>query len=143
MQTLAIPADSFHLLIPVSLVAQIVGTQKVNPAAAKIPAQEGYIRWREFDIPLLRSAELITGASGIDSDYQRIIVLWPMKSATKRSFIALTSMGPPRVIDIVSQSAPENAPNFKYTLGYVELEDGLGVIPDVERIANTLYVGAP
>ena len=138
MQTLAIPAGAFQLLIPVNLVAQIIGTQKVDTVDIGMSAQEGGIIWRDYQVPLLRSIELMTGAAGSDSGYERIVVLWPMKSATRRSFIALTSMGPPKVIDIVSEPAPENRPDFEYALGYVELEDGLGVIPDIERISQEL-----
>ena len=139
MQALAIPLGAFDMLIPVNMVAQITGVTDVSASELSMPNIEGNIQWRDYQVPLIRAGELISGVSGIDDGYKRIVVLWPMKTADKKSFMAFVSKSAPKVVDIVSQSAPEHHPEFNYVLGYVDLMGGLAVIPDIERISTQLF----
>ena len=66
-------------------------------------------------------------------------MLWPMKSAGSDSFVALTSLGPPRVVDATGLPAADDDAEMPWALGYVNLSEGLGVIPDIDSLARTAW----
>ncbi len=139
MQVLALPASGFQILVPVNMVAQIVGMLPVSTADMEFRSLSGQIRWREYTVPLLKSSELLTGIPGADTNYQRIVILWPIKNTANDAFIALTSLGAPKVIDITDQPVAETAIELTYTLGLIELDSELGVIPDIGALCRDMY----
>ncbi len=139
MQVLTLQAAGFQILIPVSMVAQIVGSVPVSTSDIEFPALAGHISWREYTVPLLKSSELMAHLAGADDDYQRIVILWPMKSTANDAFLALTSLDSPRVIDISDQQATDEGSEMDYMLGAVQLEGDPGVIPDIGQICRDLY----
>jgi chemotaxis signal transduction protein len=139
MQVLAVKASGFQLLLPVNMVAQITGKLPVQPGNLGIPGAAGLIQWREFNLPLFRTSELFGGKESDDDSYERVVVLWPMKSAGTHSFIALTSLGPPRVVDVSGLPAADDDAEMPWALGYVNLADGLGVIPDIDALASEAW----
>jgi len=139
MQVLSLFADGFQVLLPVNMVAQIIGPTQVAEADPAVRGMTGKIRWREFEVPLLLTSELMAGKTGSDTGFERIVVLWPMKSAGAQGFLAMTSLGPPRVVDIEDQTAPSTMPNLDYLLGAVVLDSGIAAIPDIDRVSAELY----
>jgi hypothetical protein len=139
MQVLALQAAGFQVLVPVNMVAQIVGTVPVSTSDMEFPALAGQFRWREYTVPLLKSSELMSHLAGADDDYQRIVILWPIKSTTNEDFLALTSLDSPKVIEISDQQATDELSEMDYILGAVQLEGDPGVIPDIGRICTELY----
>jgi hypothetical protein len=139
MQVLTVSAAGFQLLLPVNTVAQITGRLPIQQGSIGIKGAAGFVQWREFNLPLFRTSELFGRKKSDDENYERIVVLWPMKSAGSRSFIALTSLGPPRVVDISDLPAAEGDAEMPWALGYVNLADGLGVIPDIDGLARRAW----
>lgn len=143
MQALTIAGQDFKALLPVNMVAQIIGRSAVTPASDdKFKSLAGNFRWREYGVPLLRTSELMGKSSTADEDYERIVVLWPMKSASSRSFIGLTSLAPPRVVEITDQPSSEIITEMPYALGCLRLENELVVIPDIDQISRDLFENA-
>lgn len=139
MQVLAIPAQGFQLLVPVSMVAQVAGRLPLTPTSLDIPGAAGIIQWRQFSLPLFRTSELLGRGAADDDDFRHVVVLWPMKSAGNRSFVALTSPGPPRVIDVDDHPATDGDAGIPWVLAYVSLPEGLGVIPDIDALARRAW----
>jgi hypothetical protein len=139
MQVLSLFADGFQVLLPVSMVAQIIGRTQVIEAEPVVRGMAGKISWREFEVPLLLTSELMAAKTGKDESYERIVVLWPMKSAGNQGFLSLTSLGPPRVIDIEDQTSPAITPDLNYLMGAVVLDNGVGAIPDIDLISSDIY----
>jgi len=143
MQVLSLNAQGFQVLVPVSMVAQILGTAPLsNPKSEVVQSMPflcGNFQWREYQVPLFDiSAMHVSGAAG--SSYERMVVLWPLASAGKRAFFALTSLGPPRVVDINEGSIAGHLPDFKYMSGSVNLPDGLGIVPDLQKLSDQYFV---
>ncbi len=138
MQVLAIPARGIQLLVPVSMVAQVAGRLPVTPTSLDIPGAAGIIQWRRISLPLFRTSELLGGGAD-DDGFRHVVVLWPMRSAGSRSFVALTSTGPPRVIDVDDLPAADGDPGMPWTLACASLPDGLGVIPDIDALTRRAW----
>ena len=139
MQVLSIPARGFQLLVPLSMVAQVAGRLPLSPASLDIPGAAGMIQWRQCSLPLFRTSELMGGRAADDEEFRHVVVLWPMKSAGNRSFVALTSQGPPRVIDVGDPPAADGDAGIPWALAYASLPDGLGVIPDIDALARRAW----
>lgn len=131
------------MLVPVNMVAQILGTSPLTDPdperVASMPFLCGNFQWREFQVPLFDiSAMQVSGSAG--SDYERMVVLWPLASAGKKGFFALTSLGPPRVVDITDDALPGQLPDFQYVSGSVNLPDGLGIVPDLQKLSDQYFL---
>ena len=143
MQVLSLPTNSYQLLVPISMVAQIVGRSNIAESLdINHDHLAGMIVWRDYDVPLIRSSELTGQGLNADQGFERMVILWPMKSASNRAFIALTSMGAPRVIEVDTQQMISMETPVPYSIGVVELDAGLGVIPDISRLSEELYPSA-
>jgi hypothetical protein len=142
MQALFINAGTGNLIIPVSVVAQIVGAVAVAPSRYDHEAIIGDITWRTFSMPLVRSSVMLgEGAEG-DSGFERAVILWPMKQCKETEFFALTCFGSPRVVDARALAAPEPSektlPSSKI-LGYIQVESELAAVPDLGKVARDLF----
>jgi len=143
MQVLTLAGQDFKVLLPVNMVAQIIGRSTVTPPSdGEFKSLAGSFRWREYGVPLLRTSELMGKSSTADEDYERIVVLWPMKSASSRSFIGLTSLAPPRVVEITDQPSAEMITEMPYALVCLQLENELAVIPDIDQVSRDLFENA-
>lgn len=143
MQVLTLAGQDFKILLPVNMVAQIIGRSTVTPPAdGEFKSLAGSFRWRDYAVPLLRTSELMGKSSTADQDYERIVVLWPMKSASSRSFIGLTSLAPPRVVEITEQPSSEMITEMPYALSCLQLENELAVIPDIDQVSRDLFENA-
>ncbi len=142
MQVLSLNAQGFQVLVPVNMVAQILGTAPLDTPDPKLRAAMpflcGNFSWREFQVPLFDISALHVKASA-GNDYERMVVLWPLSSAGKKGFLALTSLGPPRVVDITDEPAAGQKPDFQFMTSCVNLPDGLGVIPDLQQLSDVYY----
>lgn len=140
MQVLSLTGKGFQLLLPVNMVAQILGRTALSESVATDTGYViGSVGWREFQVPVCASSRLLGFEPAADRDYERVVVLWPMKSAHTGAFMGLTSLTAPRVIDIVDPTSPEHPPELDFALDYLMIDGELGVIPDIERLSNTLY----
>ena len=143
MQVLSLTARDAKILLPVNLVAQIIGRASLDSnTELKFDSSAGTFRWREYSVPLLRTSQLMGGEESADDEYERIVVLWPMKSATSRSFIGLTSLMPPRVIDITNQPSADPPADTPYLMDCVRVNNEIALIPDIDQVSRDLYESA-
>ena len=140
MQVVTLKMSSGHLLVPVSIVAQIIGSSGLSAYDGRLPSVRNAITWRDYRIPLVFSSELCGAPEGSDEDFERSVVLWPMKGAGATDMIALSSQNSPRVVNITPDSGMgDQAVYGDFSLGTVSVEGGLGIIPDLEKLSNTIY----
>ena len=140
MQVVTLKVDSGHLLVPVSIVAQITSSAELTPYEGNLPFVRNAITWRNFRVPLVNSSELCGAPAGADDEFERAVVLWPMQGAKASDMIGLTSQNSPRVINVSDDSVQaESSIDSDYVLGAVSIEGGLGIIPDLEKISRNLF----
>ena len=143
MQVLSLTARDVKILLPVNMVAQIIGRANLfSEDELAFQSSAGTFKWREYSVPLLRTSQLMGGDESADEGYERIVVLWPMKSATSRSFMGLTSLMPPRVIDITNQPSADPPSDTPYLLDCVRVNDELALIPDIDKVSRDLFASA-
>jgi chemotaxis signal transduction protein len=140
MQVLSISAQNLKVLLPVNMVAQIIGRTNLDPGSNhEFRSNAGQFRWREYSVPLLRTSQLMGGSQSADDDYERIVVLWPMKTATSRSFIGLTSLTPPRVVEITDHPSVEAPTDARYVMDCLRIENEVALIPDIDQVSTELF----
>jgi chemotaxis signal transduction protein len=148
MQVLSLDTHAGLLLVPVSIVAQITSRDRQSAFEHELPFVRSAVQWREYNVPLVFSSEMLGVVQGMDDSYRRSVVLWPMKGGAKTDLFALTSLDSPRVIEIeddavaapveVGEVFKENS-DLGYTLGFIQVGDRLGIIPDLKQLSEKLF----
>ena len=160
MRVVALETKFGPLLIPVGMVAAIIGTVKPQPFSHRHGWVCGEFPWCGFRVPLIDSESALgaddavlegeVNADGKEGarQYQHAVILWPMKDGQPDEFFALTSHGPPGVIKIDPRPAPAPPPappgavgQPDNLLGYAQLEHRIGLIPDLKSLARGVFHG--
>ena len=142
------------LVIPAGRVAAIVDAVELQPSGREHQWICGEFHWRGFRVPVINAAAAFGAARETDGEtgdetvveqaqpggYS--VILWSLKGERADGFFALTSAGPPRAIEIdarpaAAPSATGEQPNN--VLGYVALDGGIGIIPDLENLARGIF----
>ena len=148
MQVLALESIVGNILVPVSMVAQIVSRSLTKPFQSYADFVSSSIDWRDIEIPLIYSSEMLGAESGADAEFERAVVLWPMKGRQAADLFALTSMGSPHVVSIDEDtkrmedngsSVISNESAREYVLDYLQIEGHPAVIPDLRLISNLVF----
>jgi hypothetical protein len=148
MQVLSLDTHAGLILVPVSIVAQITSRTRQSALDHELPFVRNSVQWREYNVPLAFSSEMLGAVQGTDDSYLRSVVLWPMKGGAKTDLFALSSLDSPRVMDIgddVVAAPVEISDLFSedrdqgFTLGFIQLGDRLGIIPDLKRLSEKLF----
>ena len=147
------------LVIPATMVAEIVSTTQ-SPAHEPEHEHEhewisGDFLWRGCTVPLIDSAEIfadvVDDADDTDDtdDTERkqtkhgkyAVILLPMKERQPDEFFALCGFAAPSVIEIDDQAAaaPDTGQAPQHLLGYVQLEQRLGLVPDLNAVAHGIF----
>ena len=148
MQVLALESKAGNILVPVSMVAQIVSRSLMKPFQNHADFVSSSINWRDIEIPLVYSSEMLGADSGSDAEFERAVVLWPMKGRQAADLFALTSLGSPHVVTIDEgikrvegngSSVITNETAREYVLDYLQIEDRPAMIPDLRLISNLIF----
>ena len=149
MQVLALDTAVGSLLIPTGMVAQIVSRSELKSNDIDLPFVHGSIEWRDRQIPLVMSSKMLGMKSNEDENYAQAVILWPLSGSAKTDLFALTSFQPPHIMTLSENlSAGEYASKLdiraddfeRYSLGLVELENGIGIIPNLKALSSDLFL---
>jgi hypothetical protein len=148
MQVLALESKAGNILVPVSMVAQIVSRSLMKPFQCHVDFVSSSINWRDIEIPLVYSSEMLGAESSSDAEFERAVVLWPMKGGQAADLFALTSIGSPHVVTIDADikrmgdngsSVVSKESAREYVLDYLEVEGRPAMIPDLRLISNVIF----
>ena len=148
MQVLTLQFKAGNILIPISMVAQIVSRSAIKPFHCRADFVSSKIIWRGIEIPLVYSSKMLGAESGSDTEFERVVVLWPMKGNQAEDLFALTSIGSPHVVNIDSDverlenhelSIVSKESSRKYVLDYLQVEGKPSVVPDLRLISNLIF----
>jgi chemotaxis signal transduction protein len=146
MQVLTVQAQQGYILIPVSMVAQIVSkSEDVSSSHSS-----GYIRstivWREYRIPLINSSEMLGANQGSDEEYDRAVILWPMKGSRSVDLFAFTSLESPRVITIDKNiekleidTTSISKQSIELVLQILDIDGKAGFIPNLKKLSKLAF----
>ncbi len=159
MRVVVLETSRQPLVIPATMVAEVIST--TQPAMHEHePGHEhewigGAVEWRGFTVPVINAAVFAnddaadaddTDAADAGSNQTKhrkyAVILLPMKHRQPDEFFALSSFAAPSVIEIDDQ--PAAAPTDtgqppKHLLGYVQLKQRLGLVPDLHTLAHGIF----
>ena len=146
------------LVIPATMVAEIVSTPQSPAHEAEHEHEHKWISgdflWRGCTVPLIDSgaifADVVDDAAADDTDDTErkqtkhgkyAVILLPMKERQPDEFFALCGFAAPSVIEIDDQAAaaPDTGQAPQHLLGYVQLEQRLGLVPDLNAVAHGIF----
>jgi chemosensory pili system protein ChpC len=106
VNALLLPVSETSLLVPMSAVAEVVGSGiSVFPLDKPDPKIYGWINWRNQRLPLL-SFEGISGALPVDFDtHSLVVILNAIESASSRGFYGLALQGFPRRVKVAGKDS--------------------------------------
>lgn len=142
MQVVALQMTSGMLLIPLSMVAEVVGVQKLQPATSQCEWVEGEFHWSGLKVPLLNVLRAFDCNAATDQPCESVVILWPMKSGEADAFFAVTAPGYPTLLEIDSRlpaTEPDCAEPMSTLLGGVQLDHCIGMIPDLNSMARQIF----
>ena len=149
MQVLSLETGLGMVLVPVGMVAQVVSqTNRIDSSISKLDFVRGSIGWRDMEVPLVMSSELLGMKKGVDEGFERAVILWPMQGTNNTNLFALTSYQSPQVITLTEENksvdfTPDvglcEGGKINYSLGVVELSTGIGIIPDLKGLSKDLF----
>jgi len=144
MQVLALEFKAGIMLVPISMVAQIVSRSLIKPFHCSASFVSSSISWRDIEVPLVYSSEMLGAESGSDAEFERAVLLWPKAT----DLFALTSMGSPHVVTIdedikrledEGSSIVSKESAKQYVLDYLQVDEKPAVIPDLRLISNLIF----
>ncbi len=154
MRVVVLETPPGPLVIPASLVAEVVGGVEPQPSGREHEWICGDFLWRGFAVPVINNTTAFAADEDADAEEsepcEHAVILWPMKDTRPDEFFALTGSAPPRVVEIAPQPAPTppaaaatatatangQPPNL---LGYVQIDRRTGLIPDLKSLAHGIF----
>ena len=148
MQVLTVGTSMGLLLIPIGMVAQVVSRSETQELQTDLPFARNQIMWRDLQLPLLFSSEMLGGDSGSDDAYQRVVIVWPMQGADRTQLFGFSSLDSPITVSIdksasymgVSDLSRKHGTDLTMvSLGALNMGDQIGVIPNLKNISDSLF----
>jgi chemosensory pili system protein ChpC len=136
-----IPAGSLRLLLPNSLIAEVIAQPAVESVGGKLKWVLGTIQWRGQQVPLVSFTRLV-GAGDRDATLSiRVAVLRTVGGDPRLPFFALITQGFPRLTTLnpdllIPVDDGKLLPDGERARALVG--DDIAVIPDLEWIESAL-----
>lgn len=167
--SLTVNMNASVLLIPLSMIAEMGGAWKPQPGTQDHQWIDGTFFWRGLDVPVVNAARAFNVTHPADQACDSIVILQPLEDRETNHFFALAVCGQPKLIEVDAQllavqpnsaespsadssssdssssdasssELPENElHNWTNLLGCVQLEHGIGIIPDLKKIARQIF----
>lgn len=138
---LNIPLHNKNALLPNAAVAEVIAYSEPNMVADGPNWLLGNLPWRDRKVPLV-SLEALTGDDVVEKDGPRIAILNTLNSNPKVPYIAILLQGIPSLTLIQPQNVKwdeeKEVQNNSSVVGYVSMEDGTAIIPDIDNLEERI-----
>ena len=130
------------LLLPTTVVAEVLQHMEVLPAATDTDWIEGEIRWQGLLIPIL-SFDAVAGIHAkVTNEKNRILICRSSSYSDTYPFVAINFYGLPRLV-FLSESSLQVLENNDETdewpfIAKVDIEGTVVYIPDIEKLCSLL-----
>jgi chemosensory pili system protein ChpC len=139
LHCMIVPTDPYDLLLPTSVVAEVIDYAEPEPMEIAPPWLMGHIEWADRQVPLFSFGALINGADMVDIPRgSRIMILKSLNRSGRVPWLGLLLHGLPRPVTIKPQHLVETG-DEKKSLGVfrrVALEDQEVIVPDIDRLTH-------
>ena len=138
---LNIPLHQKSALLPNAAVAEVIAYNEPDMVADGPQWLLGNLQWRDRKVPLV-SLEALTGDDVLEKSGPRIAVLNTLNSNPKVPYIAILLQGIPSLTLIqpknISWDDDKQAIENNSIAGYVKLEEGTAIIPDIDNLESRI-----
>ena len=148
LATIIVPVRDLKLMLPASMVAEVVSGRNVKlaPASPAAPAwQLGAFHWRGWPVPLINydsACGQSPATAAVDMDNARFVVFKKPDESSNQPFIAFLIDGAPKVVTVspenVRETAPVNGEVSPFVARYVGYDNEQFVIPSFSAIERAL-----
>ncbi len=138
---LLLPLQDATLLLPNSLVAEIVPAQRHHPVAgAHADWLVGSIEWRRMTLPLISLESLYESAPRQHPAKASFIVVHRLNPVPRQAYYAICISGIPHFELIGDELAParDAPPKNRYVTFHVQAGGGSALIPDLDAVEQQL-----
>jgi chemosensory pili system protein ChpC len=136
---LVIPTDRHDLLLPRSVIEEVVDFEQPVPVESAPPWLLGHIEWADRQVPLVSFGALIDGTEiGIVRERSRIVILKSLNAPGRVPWLGLLLAGLPRPVTVKPADLVE-AGDEKKSLGVfrrVKLGEGEAIVPELDRLTH-------
>lgn len=147
VHSLLLPLAGMHLLVPQSVVTEIIQRPEITEITGASPWLKGVFRWRSEQVPLL-SFEDMCGQSDPSAvrDSSRVVVIYALEEITGLVFYALELQGIPHPMQLtreaVIQDHTVNTVNSDTpaVASHVSVDGQNAVIPDLKSLEHMIRI---
>ncbi len=134
-----IPTDQDALLLPTSVMAEVIDYQPPRPTAESPPWLLGQVDWENRAVPVFCFGALINGTDpDMPTSRSKIMILKSLAESSRIPYIGLLMSGLPRPVQVGENQLKETGDDKK-SLGVfkrVELDHEEAIIPDMDRLIH-------
>lgn len=144
IRCMLIPVTDHNLLLPVAVVAEVIGYQEPDPVPEQLADQEwvlGLTSWREQTIPLISMEAVMTGERADPDVHARILVLKGIGERSRLPYFALLIQQMPQLTTLF-EPAIESLDELEPTPGIysqVLVKGAPALLPDLEELESQLH----
>jgi len=136
---MAIPTDQETLLLPTSVMEEVIDFQQLSAIEFAPPWLLGQVEWDKRQVPVFSFTSLINGTEvGTIPPSAKIMILKSLSDSGKVPFIGVLLGGLPHPITVQAEDLAE-AGDEKKSLGVFErvtLDDQDVIVPDLDRLTH-------
>ena len=144
LHCMMVPAGDETLLLPTSVMAEVIDYQPPRPQTEAPPWLLGQVDWENRQVPVFSFSALIHG-SEVDTITRRskIMVLKSLTDSTRMPYIGLLMSDLPRPIQVEDTDLSETGDENKAlgVFSHVRFEEEDAIIPDMDRLSNLVEHG--
>lgn len=139
LHCMKIPTDREVLLLPTSVMAQVVDFKAPMPMEASPPWLLGFIEWENRQVPVFSFSALINGSDvGKVPPRSKVMILKSLSDSGRVPYLGVLLGGLPHPVTIKPEDLLETG-DEKKSLGVfsrIRLGDEDAIIPDLDRLAH-------
>ena len=139
LHCMLIPAEKETLLLPTSIIAEVVDYETPEAMEATPPWLLGQAEWDNRQVPVFSFSALINGTDvGEVPEHSKILILKSLSDSARMPFLGLLLSDLPRSVRIADSSLVETG-DEKKSLGVysrITLDEQDAIIPDIDRLTH-------
>ncbi len=139
LQSLLIPTEAVPLLVPSTMVAEVMGIGDLALINSAEDCVLGVMDWRGLRVPVLSFEALVGGSTPRPGPRSKLVVFYPLPGRGRTDFFAVLANSDPRSrLVSADQLKPNDAAqeDRPCTLSVFEFDGGQACIPDMHAVRD-------
>jgi chemosensory pili system protein ChpC len=133
------PTEQETLLLPTSVIAEIIDFQSPSPMEAAPPWLLGQIEWNNRQVPVFSFSALINAVDAEETDAQsKILIIKSLAESARVPYLGILISDLPRMLNLTDSDIVQTGDEQK-SLGVfsrIKLEDQAAIVPDLDRLTH-------